>query len=94
VREVAHFAMRLFVEGEEEPLGDEKRLSSASCRRRRRTDCRWRPCSRAAAADWTHKGGWMTDADLGEWQGVTMDAEGRVVKLCLSSEQLGRHSAQ
>ena len=49
-RDVSRFAMELFVEGEEEPLGDEKRLSSASCRRRRRTDWRWRPCSRAAAA--------------------------------------------
>jgi hypothetical protein len=29
-----------------------------------------------------------TDADLGEWQGVTVDAEGRVVKLDLYRNNL------
>jgi hypothetical protein len=29
LREVSHFTMELFVEGREEPLGDEDRLSSA-----------------------------------------------------------------
>jgi hypothetical protein len=30
----------------------------------------------------------MTDADLGEWEGVTVDAEGRVIKLELFSNNL------
>jgi hypothetical protein len=30
----------------------------------------------------------MTDADLGEWYGVAVDAEGRVIKLDLNSNKL------
>ena len=34
-------------------------------------------------AGWKKKVGWMTDAALGEWYGVEVDAEGRVIKLRL-----------
>jgi hypothetical protein len=90
LREVAHFAMELFVEGEEEPLDDEKRLNSADkvplfmlpkeASDRLALEALFKSCG---GADWKRKGGWMTDADLGEWQGVTVDVEGRVVKLHL-----------
>ena len=39
-------------------------------------------------AGWERKGGWMTDAGLGEWDGVTVDAEGRVTELNLDSNNL------
>jgi hypothetical protein len=39
-------------------------------------------------ADWERKGGWMTEADLGEWQGVKVDAEGRVNELLLPNNGL------
>jgi hypothetical protein len=39
-------------------------------------------------AGWKRKGGWVTDAALGEWEGVTVDAEGRVIKLRLPSNNL------
>jgi hypothetical protein len=39
-------------------------------------------------ADWERKGGWMTEAELGEWEGVTVDAEGRVIELDLQSNGL------
>jgi hypothetical protein len=35
-------------------------------------------------AGWNAKDGWMTDAGLGEWYGVTVDAEGRVTELELA----------
>jgi hypothetical protein len=36
-------------------------------------------------AGWERKGGWMTEAELGEWEDVKVDAEGRVVKLRLQN---------
>jgi hypothetical protein len=39
-------------------------------------------------AGWKRKKGWMTDADLGEWRGVEVDAEGRVIKLKLPNNGL------
>jgi Leucine-rich repeat (LRR) protein len=39
-------------------------------------------------AGWKKKGGWMTDAELGEWEGVTVDAEGRVTELDLYGNNL------
>jgi Leucine-rich repeat (LRR) protein len=39
-------------------------------------------------AGWERKGGWMTEADLGEWEGVEVDAEGRVIKLRLGNNGL------
>ena len=39
-------------------------------------------------AGWYNKEGWMTDAELGDWHGVTVDAEGRVTKLELCDNGL------
>jgi hypothetical protein len=39
-------------------------------------------------ADWERKGGWMTVSELGEWEGVTVDAEGRVIELTLGNNGL------
>jgi hypothetical protein len=39
-------------------------------------------------ADWMNKDGWMTEAALPEWEGVTVDAEGRVVELLLGYNNL------
>ena len=38
--------------------------------------------------DWVSKGGWMTDIDLGKWCGVTVNAEGRVIELELTHNNL------
>jgi hypothetical protein len=90
LRDVSRFAMELFVEGEEEPLDDERRLSAADkvplfmlpkeASDRVALEALFKSCG---GADWTRKDGWMTEAELGEWEGVTVDAEGRVVKLDL-----------
>ena len=89
LREVPHYAMELFVEGKEEPLDDEKRLVSAKVplfmlpkqvSDRLALEALFKSCG---GAGWERKGGWMTDAGLGEWQGVTVDAEGRVTELDL-----------
>jgi Leucine-rich repeat (LRR) protein len=92
LRDVSRFAMELFVEGEEEPLDDEKRLSAADkvplfmlpkeASDRLALEALFKSCG---GADWTRKGGWMTEAALGEWYGVAVNAEGRVVELDLSS---------
>jgi len=95
LRDVSRFAMELFVEGEEEPLDDERRLSAAdkvplfmlpkAASDRLALEALFKSCG---GADWRRKGGWMTEAALGEWQGVTVDAEGRVVKLDLDNNNL------
>jgi Leucine-rich repeat (LRR) protein len=79
----------------EEPLDDERRVGLAD-----RvplfllTKC---PSDRLAleaffkstgGADWTNKTGWMTDAELGDWHGVTANAEGRVTTLALHKNGL------
>jgi Leucine-rich repeat (LRR) protein len=94
LREVPHYAMELFVEGEEEPLDDEKRLMSAEkvplfmlpkeASDRLALGAIFRSCG---GANWLRKRGWMTDADLGDWEGVTVGAEGRVTEL-----ELGRNN--
>lgn len=38
--------------------------------------------------NWRNNGGWGTDADLGEWYGVTADDQGRVVAIILQSNRL------
>ena len=88
LREVPHYAMELFVEGKEEPLDDEKRLMSAEkvplfmlpkqVPDRLALEALFTSCG---GAGWKNKGGWMTDAGLGEWYGVTVDADGRVTNL-------------
>ena len=41
-------------------------------------------------AEWRNKSGWLTDAPVGEWHGVTVDG-GRVVRIVLgSNNQRGR----
>jgi hypothetical protein len=87
--------MELFVEGEEEPLDDERRLSAADkvplfmlpkeASDRLALEALFKSFG---GADWTRKGGWMTEAGLGEWDGVTVDAEGRVVELELYENNL------
>ena len=37
---------------------------------------------------WTNSDNWLTDASLGEWYGVNVNGEGRVVSLDLSSNSL------
>jgi hypothetical protein len=95
LREVPHYAMELFVAGKEEPLDDEKRLVSAETvplfmlpkqvSDRLALEALYKSCG---GADWNRKGGWMTDAGLGEWHGVTVDAEGRVTNLNLCMNNL------
>ncbi len=95
LREVACFTMELFVKDVEEPLDDERRVGLAD-----RvplfllTKC---PSDRLAlealfkstgGASWTNNTGWMTDAELGDWHGVKVDAEGRVIELDLQENGL------
>ena len=95
LREVSQYAMELFVEGKEEPLDDEKRLTLAEkvplfmlpkdASDRGALVALFKSCG---GEDWKHNDGWMTDADLGEWWGVTVDAEGRVIRLDLTRNNL------
>ncbi len=39
-------------------------------------------------ANWTRRGGWLTNAPLRDWYGVTADNEGRVVELALFGNNL------
>ena len=39
-------------------------------------------------ANWTNNTNWLSDWPLGEWHGVTTDADGRVARLNLSANQL------
>jgi Leucine-rich repeat (LRR) protein len=83
------------VKDREEPLEDEERLRSAEkvplfmlpkpASDRLALESLFKSCG---GAGWAKKGGWMTDAELGEWAGVTVDAEGRVIKLQLYSNNL------
>jgi hypothetical protein len=83
------------VKDREEPLEDEERLSSAEkvplfmlpkpASDRQALEALFKSCG---GAGWKKKGGWMTDAELGEWAGVTVDAEGRVIKLDLWENNL------
>jgi hypothetical protein len=95
LREVAHFSFELFVKGEEGPLDDERRLSAANkvplfmlqkeVSDRLALEALFKSCG---GAGWHGKAGWMTDAALGEWYGVEVDEEGRVVKLDLADNNL------
>jgi hypothetical protein len=87
--------MELFVKDVEEPLDDERPLRSLD---RAPLFLLLKQASDRLAlevlfkstggAGWQEKGGWMTDADLGEWRGVTVDAEGRVTELELECNGL------
>jgi hypothetical protein len=95
LREVPRYAMELFVKGREEPLEDEERLSSAEqvplfmlpkpATDRLALESLFTSCG---GAGWKRQGGWMTGAALGEWEGVTVDAEGRVTELWLRENNL------
>ena len=95
LRDMSRFAMELFVKDREEPLEDEERLRSAEkvplfmlpkpASDRLALEAVFKSCG---GAGWHNKGGWMTDAALGEWEGVTVDAEGRVIKLYLYENNL------
>jgi hypothetical protein len=37
---------------------------------------------------WKKKDGWMTEGELGQWHGVTVGAEGRVIELDLSNNEV------
>ena len=39
-------------------------------------------------ANWRNKGNWLSNAPMGEWHGVTTDADGRVTRLSLDSNRL------
>jgi Leucine-rich repeat (LRR) protein len=95
LREVPCFTMELFVKDVEEPLDDEKPLHAVD---RAPLFLLLKPASDRLAlealfkstggADWTEKEGWMMGAELGDWHGVTVDAEGRVIKLELRDNGL------
>ena len=38
--------------------------------------------------NWTNSGNWFTDAPLGDWHGVEVDQQGRVIKILLIANQL------
>jgi hypothetical protein len=90
LRDVSRFAMELFVKDREEPLEDEERLRSAEnvplfmlpkpASDRLALEALFKSCG---GAGWKLKKGWMTDAELGEWEGVTVDAKGRVIEVYL-----------
>ena len=45
--------------------------------------------------NWTRSSGWLTDAGLGNWRGVEVDSDGRVVELSLNGNNLaGRMPAE
>jgi hypothetical protein len=95
LREVPCFTMELFVKDVEEPLDDAKPLRSVD---KAPLFLLLKPASDRLALEaffkstggvgWTEKGGWMTDAELGDWHGVMVDAEGRVIKLQLQENSL------
>jgi hypothetical protein len=96
LREVPCFTMELFLKDVEDALDDEKPLRSLA---RGPLFLLLKPASdrlalealfkSAGGSGWEEKGGWMTDADLGEWHGVTVDEEGRVTELELGGNGLG-----
>ena len=42
----------------------------------------------ADGSNWTNSGNWGTDRPLGEWHGITVDAQGRVTRLILTDNGL------
>jgi hypothetical protein len=95
LRELPCFTMELFVKDVEEPLADAKPLRSVD---RAPLFLLLKPASDRLAleaffkstggAGWVEKAGWMTDAELGDWHGVAVDEEGRVINLALESNGL------
>ena len=95
LREVPCFTMELFVKDVEEPLDDAKPLRSVDraplflllklASDRLALEAFFKS---TGGAEWTEKEGWMTDAELGDWHGVTVDKEGRVTELVLEDNGL------
>ena len=95
-RKLLRCTMELFVKGVEDALDDEKLLRTLGDRvplfllmkqasDRLALDALFKS---TGGADWTNKAGWMTDAELGDRHGVTVNAEGRVIALDLSENGL------
>ena len=95
LRELPYFVVELFIKDVEDALADERPLSSVG---RVPLFLLMRAASDRLAlealfkntggAGWTDKDGWCTDAALGDWHKVHVDAEGRVVKLYLKENGL------
>jgi hypothetical protein len=95
LREVPCFTIELFFKDVEDALDDERRLRSVDkvplfmllkeMSDRLALEVLFKS---TGGTDWGRKGGWMTDADLGDWDGVTVDEEGRVTKLGLQNNNL------
>jgi Leucine-rich repeat (LRR) protein len=95
LREVPCFTIELFMKDVEEALADETPLRSLGrvplflllkqASDQLALESLFKSCG---GAGWHRKGGWMTEADLGEWQGVGVNAEGRVIKLDLQNNGL------
>ena len=95
LREVPCFTIELFMKDVEEPLDDETPLRSLGrvplflllkqASDRLALESFFKSCG---GAGWEQKGGWMTAAELGEWEGVTVDADGRVIELALQNNGL------
>ena len=55
------------------------------------TGPRWsRSTRRRTAASWDDSTGWLSDAPLGDWYGVTTDTDGRVLELSPRRQQSDR----
>jgi hypothetical protein len=90
LHEVPCFTIELFMKDVEEALDDETPLRSLGrvplflllkqASDRLALESLFRSCG---GAGWERKGGWMTEAELREWEGVAVDAEGRVTELDL-----------
>ena len=54
-----------------------------------RTAPRWWPSTTPRSGpNWANNTNWLSDRPLGEWHGVTTDANGRVTRLILGGNQL------
>ena len=90
LREVPCFTIELFMKDVEEALDDDTPLRSLGrvplflllkqASDRLALESFFKSCG---GAGWERKGGWMTEAELGEWEGVEVDEEGRAIKLHL-----------
>jgi hypothetical protein len=95
LREVPCFTIALFMKDVEEALENETLLRSLGrvplflllkqASDRLALESLFKSCG---GAGWERTGGWMTEAELGEWEGVTVDAEGRVIELVLHNNGL------
>jgi hypothetical protein len=95
LREVPCFTIELFMKDVEEALDDGTPLRSLGrvplflllkqASDRLALESFFKSCG---GAGWERKGGWMTEAELGEWEEVKVDAEGRVTELGLQNNGL------